>query len=78
MKKPIARYLVCIKDGGYPEALEPRKLYRVLPDALAARVDQVRVIDESGEDYLYPKSLFAPVRLYPQTRKALVASQQVL
>jgi hypothetical protein len=51
-----------------------RKLYRVIPDTKAAKVDFVRVIDESGEDYLYPKAFFAPVRLTPPARKALMAA----
>lgn len=74
--KTRARYLLCIKDGGYPESLEVRKLYRVVPDAEAAKVDHVRVIDESGEDYLYPKSLFTSVRLTPPARKALLATHR--
>ena len=71
-RRTLPRYLLCIKTGGYPESLEVRKLYRVLPDALAAKAEQVRVIDESGEDYLYPNTLFAPVRLTPPVRKLLI------
>jgi hypothetical protein len=73
-RKPPLRYLVCVKNEGYPEALELRKLYRVLPDAMAAKVEHVRVVDESGEDYLYPKKLFAPVQLTPPVRRALAAT----
>jgi hypothetical protein len=62
-KKTPVRFVVCVENDGYPEALELRKLYRVLPDAKAAKVNFVRIIDESGEDYLYPKTLFAPVKL---------------
>ena len=68
------RFRVCVRNDGYPEALEQRKLYRVLPDAKAAKVGFVRVVDESEEDYLYPKEFFASVRLEPQTRRALAAS----
>lgn len=67
------RYLVCVKNDGFPEALELRKLYRVLPDATAAKVEHVRVVDESGEDYLYPKAFFAAVQLTPPVRRALEA-----
>jgi hypothetical protein len=73
-KQPI-RFLVCLRNDGYPEALELRKLYRAIPDATAARVDMVRVVDESGEDYLYPKDFFAPVRLTPPARRALAAAR---
>ena len=73
-KKPPIRFLVCIRNEGYPESLELRKLYRVLPDSQAAKVNFVRVVDESGEDYLYPKSFFAPVRLAPPVRKALLVA----
>ena len=51
-------FAICINDGGYPESLEPMKIYQVLPDAEAAKHEQLRVIDESGGDYLYFESLF--------------------
>jgi len=51
--------------------LERRKIYRVLPDAEAARHKQIRVIDESGEDYLYPEEFFAPIELPQSVRRAL-------
>lgn len=73
-KKKRFRFVVCIDNEGYPEALELRKLYRVLSDSTAAKVNFLRVIDESGEDYLYPKSFFAPVRLTPPVRKVLAAT----
>jgi hypothetical protein len=72
-KRPI-RFLVCVRNDGYPEALEQRKLYRVLPDAKAARVGMVRVVDESEEDYLYPRGFFATVRLEPRAKRALAAT----
>jgi hypothetical protein len=56
-------FVVCIKNSGYEASLEPRKLYEVLPDPSAARHGQVRVVDESGEDYLYPASFFVDVKL---------------
>ncbi|MBP8130790.1 MAG: hypothetical protein KA184_14525 [Candidatus Hydrogenedentes bacterium] len=55
------------------EALELRKVYRILPDKRAERDGYVRVVDESGEDYLYPESYFAPVRL-SQTAQRIVAA----
>jgi hypothetical protein len=58
--EPENSYVLCIDDGGYPESLEVRKVYVALPDEQAARRDHVRVIDETGDDYLYPAKLFIP------------------
>ena len=55
--------VVCIANQGFEASLELRKLYEALPDAEAAGLGQLRVIDESGEDYLYPASLFVSVTL---------------
>ena len=52
------RFVLCIRNDDYPASLEPRKVYETLPDAKAARHGMIRVVDESGEDYLYPKSYF--------------------
>jgi hypothetical protein len=54
-------FAICIHSGEYAGALEPRKVYEILDDASAAKRDYVRVIDESGEDYLYPRAWFVPV-----------------
>ena len=58
-----ARFAVCIKNDGYPASLEVRKIYRMVPYARAAEHQLVRVIDESGEDYLYPADYFVPIEL---------------
>ena len=50
MKRTEPQFVVCIKNTDYPASLELRKLYRVRPDATAAKLHQIRVIDESGED----------------------------
>jgi hypothetical protein len=57
------QFAVCIDNEGYPAALELRKIYRVLPDKKGAEHSLVRVIDESGEDYLYPERFFVPIEL---------------
>ena len=57
------RFLLCVRNDGYPASLEVRKVYQAIPDAVAARRQYVRVIDESGEDYLYPADLFVPIDL---------------
>jgi len=56
-------FVVCLETGDYPASLERWKVYRVLQDAEAERHGQIRVIDESGEDYLFPGAWFAPVQL---------------
>lgn len=62
---------MCVKNQGYEASLEVRKIYRVLGDATAQAHRLVRVVDESGEDYLYPRANFLPVILPLATRRAL-------
>jgi hypothetical protein len=62
-KEPSAQFAVCIDNSEYPASLELHKIYRVLPDADAARDGDLRVIDESGEDYLYPAGRFLRIDL---------------
>ena len=64
-------YVLCVDNGGYPESLEVRKVYAVLPDERAAANDYIRVIDETGEDYLYPAKYFVPIQLPPEVAKIL-------
>ncbi len=66
--------VVCIENEGYPASLERRKLYVALLDAAAEKRGLVRVIDESGEDYLYPKSFFRSVALPLSMKKAILAA----
>jgi hypothetical protein len=61
-EKPKSKFLLCIRNDGADD-LEPRKVYQVLSDRSAAREGYARVIDESGEDYLYPAEYFVPVKL---------------
>jgi hypothetical protein len=61
--KPIGDFVLCLKNDDYPASLEVRKVYRRLPDAGAAAKNFVRVIDESGEDYLYPADFFVAIEL---------------
>ena len=67
------QFAVCVKNDGYPASLELRKLYRMLPDADAASHNLVRVVDESGEDYLYPADMFVPVDLPKMVLDAITA-----
>ncbi len=64
-------YVLCIDNGGYPESLEVRKVYAVVPDDRADARQYVRVIDETGEDYLYPSKYFVPIQLPPKAAKIL-------
>jgi hypothetical protein len=70
-------FLVCIKNKEYPASLELRKLYQVIPDPHAAEHHRLRVIDESGEDYLYPESYFVPVSLPKSVRSVVLRASDV-
>lgn len=72
MKRIAPRFLICVENKGYVVSLEKRKIYLALPDAAALKHGQVRVIDESGEDYLYPKSLFLPITIPESLQKAIL------
>lgn len=65
-------FLLCVDNKGYETSIETRKLYEKIPDREAERYKQVRIIDESGEDYLYPSRFFAPVRLPVQTKNKIL------
>ena len=68
------KFVVCLKNKGYEVSLEARKIYQALPDPDAAKHRQIRVIDESGEDYLYPAKYFSPIELPLPVRKAVLAA----
>jgi hypothetical protein len=68
------RFVLCIKNKGFEVSLEPRKLYQVLPDRDAAKHRQLRVVDESGEDYLYPEDYFREISLPQSIRRAVLAA----
>ena len=68
------QFVVCLRNKGYEVSLERRKIYQVVPDPEAAKLKQVRVIDESGEDYLYPQNFFAPIELPQPLRRAVQAA----
>jgi len=69
-----AEYVICISNEGYPASLELHKVYRVVPDAEAAADYDIRIVDESGEDYLYPASFFIPIQVPAPVERALSAS----
>jgi hypothetical protein len=69
MAKP-ARYGVCVENKGTPAALEIRKIYRIVDDPSAEARELIRVIDESGKDYLYPARFFVPIEVPREAAKA--------
>jgi hypothetical protein len=65
-------FVVCINNEGYPASLELHKIYRVIPDPDAAAGGDIRVVDESGEGYLYPAAFFAPIKVPEELKEALL------
>lgn len=66
--------VICANNHGYPASLTVNTAYRVLPDAAAAKHKFLRIIDDSGEDYLYPQSLFHPPQLADEPGQASPAT----
>lgn len=73
MKLPTKQFALCIDNTGYKASLIVGKVYRILPDVKGAKDDLVRVVDESGEDYLYHKDHFVFVDFSPSVRKRILA-----
>ena len=71
-RKPAHKFAVCVNNADYPVSLELHKIYRVLTDEDAATDGDIRVIDESGEDYLYPADYFIVVDLPQAVEKSLL------
>ncbi len=70
------KFLLCVNNKKYQASLELRKLYETIPDKEAELHNQARIIDGSGDDYLYPSYCFAPVRLRAETKKRILESVQ--
>ncbi len=67
-------FVVCVRNDEYVASLELRKIYELLPDPDAEAHGQVRVVDESGEDYLYPAEYFVRLDLPSETEKAVITA----
>lgn len=67
-----AQFAICLHNEGYPAALERFKIYQIIPDVQAEQYEQVRIIDESGEDYLYPAEYFVRLELPEVVEKAFL------
>jgi hypothetical protein len=74
MPSPRRQLVLCLRNDGYEVSLERRKIYTALPDRDASKHGQVRVIDESGEDYLYPAKFFAHIELPQAVRRVMLAA----
>jgi hypothetical protein len=68
-----SEFVICVKNRGYKASLELRKIYRALPDAEGEAHRLIRVVDESGEDYLYPAAFFLPIQLPSPVERVLTA-----
>ena len=71
-KKQATKFVVCINNENYPASLELYKIYRVIQDEDAAFDGDIRIIDESGEDYLYPASYFASIKVPQVVRESFI------
>ena len=71
-KRSALKFVVCVNNADYPASLELHKIYRMLPDEDAVVDGDIRVIDESGEDYLYPAEWFVPIELPQAVEKSLL------
>ncbi len=75
MKQPTKPFALCINNEAYEASLILGKVYRLVSDKDAAKDDFVRIVDESGEDYLYHKDHFVFVDFPPAVRKQILALQ---
>ena len=66
------KFVICINNKGYKVSLEKGKVYQIVPDKEAETHKQIRVVDESNQDYLYPVEYFAPIDLPRTIEKALI------
>jgi hypothetical protein len=66
------RFVVCVRNAGYPAALEPNKIYLALPDQDAESHGQLRIVDESGEDYLFSADRFVAIEVPEAVRASLL------
>ena len=72
MSENVRQFAVCVRNEDHQESLELRKIYEVLEDHSAAKHNMIRVIDEEGEDYLYPRDWFLPIELPNNIEEAIV------
>ena len=73
-KSQSKQLVVCVSNDGYPASLEKRKIYVAVRDLGAEKHGLLRVLDESGDSYLYPKALFRPIALPQSVARAVLAA----
>lgn len=71
IKSTLKQFAICVKNDNYPASLETRKIYEIIPDEKANQHQMMRIIDESGEDYLYPNSYFIVLELPTENQELL-------
>jgi hypothetical protein len=74
MARQSKQLVVCIDNAGYRASLERRKIYLAVPDPSAEKHGLIRVVDESGDDYLYPKTFFRSIALPRAVKRAVLAA----
>jgi hypothetical protein len=72
-RKMVKKFVICINNKGHEVSLEKGKVYHVVEDESAAQNNLIRIIDESGEDYLFQSDCFVPIKLPKVVQEALVA-----
>ena len=73
-ERTVHSFVVCVDNHGYEVSLEKHKIYRALPDQAAALDEDLRIVDESGEDYLYPSARFVSIAVPAEVERSLAAS----
>ena len=74
MAKNKKKFVLCIENKDTDD-LEKRKIYQIIPDSNAEKEGYIRIVDDSGDDYLYPKNYFIPIQLPLEIQKAISASK---
>jgi len=69
-KRTQGTYVLCVRNDGFTASLDTRKVYRAVADSVAEARGMTRVVDESGEDYLYPADCFVPIEVPASARSA--------
>jgi hypothetical protein len=72
-KSNTQKYVLCVNNEKYQASLEARKIYQCLPDTQAEAHGQIRIIDETGEDYLYPSDIFLPIEIPEEAARAFTS-----
>lgn len=77
IKKIISKFVVCINNTDYPASIELHKIYWVIPDKNADLDGDIRIVDESGDDYLYPSSNFSPIKVPQPVEESLLRASKM-